>query len=370
MECDIDTKHAEVSRAHSFADEAIRVQTGATTRRPRLRNHSCSVQGMPLHHESDIGLFDIGIVGCGPAGLSAAIWSARYGHTVVLMDNGDPRNWESRGMNGYLGLPGLRPAALRASGRDELQRYGATLIDASVLRVDRDDETEPLDHDVGDGLLIFRLEGGQTARARRALLAIGMRDVWPEIPGLAHVYGANAHVCPDCDGYDSRDKRVVVIGHGRRAVAMALALTTWTSHITIATNGCAPDIGDDTLQRKLDACGIGVLTDSISGVEHSGSEITCLRLANGDAWHIDKLFFTIAQFPADDLGAQLGCERDRGGHIVVNEHFATSVRGVFAAGDITPGPQLAIRSAAAGAVAAMSMHRSLVPEHRKLEAQD
>jgi thioredoxin reductase len=89
-------------------------------------------------------------------------------------------------------------------------------------------------------------------------------------------------------------------------------------------------------------------------------------LDNGTRLEADKLFFTLAQFPADDLGAQLGCERDSGGHIVVSDSFATSVRSVFAAGDITPGPQLAISAAAEGAVAAMAMHKSLLPEHRRL----
>ncbi len=81
---------------------------------------------------------------------------------------------------------------------------------------------------------------------------------------------------------------------------------------------------------------------------------------------MDKVFFSIAQRPADDLGAQLGCAQDRGGHIVVSEHYATSVRSVFAAGDITPGSQLAIRAAGEGAVAAMAMHKSLLPDWRTM----
>lgn len=302
-------------------------------------------------------LYDIGIVGGGPAGLSAAIWSARYGHSVVIIDSGDPRNWETRGVNGYLGLPSVRPAELRGRGRDEVRKYeDARLVDASVLRVDRE----------GDDTFTFRVEGGEAIRARRVLLAIGMRDVWPDIPGLEQVYGANAHVCPDCDGFEARDRKVVVIGHGRRAVAMALALTTWTSDIVIATNGHPPEIDSDELSEKLDACGIRILADKLVRVGRVGSTVTCLVLEDGTQLDADKVFFTLAQYPADDLGVQLGCERDRGGHIVISEHHATSVTSVFAAGDITPGPQLAIRAAAGGAVAAMAMHRSLLPEHRKL----
>ena len=94
----------------------------------------------------------------------------------------------------------------------------------------------------------------------------------------------------------------------------------------------------------------------------------CLKLDGGKQLDTDKVFFTIAQYPADDLGAQLGCERDDEGHIVVDAHGNTSVQHVYAAGDITPGPQLAIAAAAEGAAAALAMHKSLVPDGRKLAA--
>lgn len=311
--------------------------------------------GAPLREQ-----YDIGIIGGGPAGLSAAIWSGRYGRSVVVIDSGDPRNWETRGVNGYLGLPGIRPAELRGRGREEVRGYDVTLIDATVLRI------EPAEIVNDDTLFTIRIRGGESVQAKRLLLAIGMRDIWPDIPGLGNVYGANAHVCPDCDGYNSRDKRVVVIGHGKRAVAMALALTTWTSHITIATNGRPPDMDDEELQRKIDRCGIRILTDPITCLHTEDSDIRSLELEGGAQLDVDKVFFTLAQRPADDLGAQLGCVRDRGGHIVVSKHFETSVVSVFAAGDITPGPQLAIRAASAGTVAAMAMHESLLPDYRTL----
>jgi thioredoxin reductase len=313
-----------------------------------------------------VRLFDIGIVGGGPAGLSAALWGARYGWRVVVVDSGDPRNWETRGVNGYLGLPGVRPAELRGRGRDELRSHGVTLIDAVVTRLEpeRRNDATPASDEVPR--FVLETEQGDVVLARRVLLAIGVRDVWPDIPGLAQVYGANAHVCPDCDGYEARDKRVVVVGPGRRAVAMALALTTWTSQLTIVTNGRDAEMDNDELRQAVENNGIVVRTDAIERLGHSGATITSLHLAGGDSLDVDKLFFTIAQLPADDLGVQLGCERDRGEHIVVSEQFATSIPGVYAAGDITPGPQLAVRAAAAGAVAAMAMHKSLVPAHRKL----
>jgi thioredoxin reductase len=300
--------------------------------------------------------FEVAIVGGGPAGLSAAIWLARYLHSVVVVDSADPRNWETRSINGYLGLEHLKPPALRAAGRDSCRNLGVELIDATVLRAEQESDED----------FMLSLEGGGRVRARRLLLAIGLRDVWPEIPGLANAYGANAHVCPDCDGYDARGKKVVVIGNGRRAVGMALNLTTWTDDIIICTNGRPAELDEAEYCEKLDALNIPVLTDRVIRVCCEDHEIRCLMLEDGKQLDADKVFFTIAQYPADDLGAQLGCDRDEEGHIVVDPQGRTSVTHAYAAGDITPGPQLAISAAAEGAAAALSIHKSLVPEGRKL----
>src|SRR5687767_9944348 len=121
--------------------------------------------------------FDVAIVGGGPAGLSASCFLARFLHSVVLVDSGDPRNWETRGVNCFLGLPGIKPAELRARGRDEARKYGVELIDDCVDEVGK----------VGDEEFALTLHDGSSLRVRRLLLAIGLKDVWPEIPGLARV---------------------------------------------------------------------------------------------------------------------------------------------------------------------------------------
>jgi len=310
--------------------------------------------------ENNDPTFDIGIVGGGPAGLSAAIWSARYLHSVVVVDSGDPRNWETRRINGFLGFDGVRPAELRERGRDLCRKLGVELVDGIALRVDQENEDE----------FVICLEGGGRCVARRLLLAIGIRDVWPDVPGLERVYGANAHVCPDCDGYESRGKKIVVVGNGRRAVGMALNLSTWTDDIIICTNGRPPDLDEPEYCDKLEGLNIPVLTQPITQVCYEGSEIHCLKLADGMQLDTDKLFFTIGQYPADDLGVQLGCERDDEGHVIIDGRGHTSVMNVFAAGDITPGAQLAIRAAAEGATAALAMHKSLVPAERKLTPRE
>jgi thioredoxin reductase len=263
-------------------------------------------------------------------------------------------------------MPHIRPADLRARGRDECRAYGVELIDDIVVAARKLNEEQ------------FRVERllGDAVLAQRLLLAIGIRDIWPEIPGLEHTFGQNAHVCPDCDGYEARDKKVVVIGSGRRAVGMALNLATWTHDIIVCTNGEPPMLDRAEYCEKLDALNIPVLTEPILRVvcEEGGRTIHSLELRDGMQLDTDKIFLAIGQFPADDAGTklslQLGCARDEEGHVIIDEHYHTSVYNVFAAGDIVPGPQLAIAAAADGAIAALSIHKSLVPDKSKLQPLD
>jgi len=299
--------------------------------------------------------YDVAVIGGGPAGLAAALWLARYLHTVVVVDSGDPRNWQTRGINGYLGHQGIRSPELRALGRAECESFGVDFVDGLVDRAL---------NETGE-LFAVHLRDGSEINARRVLLAIGIRDVWPDIPGLDTCYGDTVHVCPDCDGYETRDRKTVVIGKGRKAVGMALALTTWTRAIVICTNGEKPDMDEDLL-NQLKVLNIPVLDSPIKCVRSQASEIRAIDLVGGMELDCERLYFAIGQYPADDLGAQLGCKRDEMGRLVIDDRNHTSVLNVFAAGDIAPGPQLAIGAAASGAIAAMAIHSSLVPETRKL----
>jgi len=299
---------------------------------------------------------DVAIVGGGPAGLTAALWLARYLHDVVVIDSGDPRNWETRGVNGFLGESGIKPSQLRAYGRAECEKFGVEMVDDCVdTATNRNGE-----------LFCLKLKSGRSISARRVLLAIGIKDVWPDIEGLDRCYGETAHVCPDCDGYESRGRKVAVVGKGRKAVGMALALTTWTEKIVICTNGEPAEISAEHCEQ-LGKLNIPVLEARIRRLVASGKEVQGIELDGGMLLDCDRLYFAIGQYPADDLGAQLKCKRDEFGLIVVDDRYHTSVKNVYAAGDIVPGPQLAIAAASDGAIAALAIHHSLVPPERSLK---
>ncbi|HUQ82111.1 MAG TPA: NAD(P)/FAD-dependent oxidoreductase [Gemmatimonadaceae bacterium] len=328
--------------------------------------------------------YDVAIVGGGPAGLTAALWLGRYLHRVVVIDSGDPRNWETRGVNGFPGHPGITPAELRGRTRDQCREYDVELIDGFVARARRDRDAFVVDYDQMPTTKAREDQRGSGAprtpsdnaprpetrslRAARLLLAFGLRDEWPKVPGLRQVYGSAAHVCPDCDGYDTVGKKVVVIASGRKAAGMALNLTTWTTDIVVCTNGREPDLDADQC-AKLDALNIPVISARIDRVVPQGDRIYSLELDGGVHLDCDHIFFALSQRPADDLGAQLDCKRDDDGQIIVSEHQQTSERNVWAAGDVTRGAQLAIVAAAEGAVAALSIHKSLVPNERRLRSR-
>ena len=295
------------------------------------------------------------MIGGGPAGLSCALWLGRYQRSTVLIDAGDPRNWDTAGVNGYLGLPKVKPADLRRRGRTECKRYKVRLIDTTVTKIAHP-EPERFEIELADGPLIA---------AKRVVLAIGMVDRWPDVPGLEHIYGRSAHHCPDCDGFETIGKKTVVIGYGKQAVALALALSNWTGDLVINTNGSPPNISRDLLD-KLDALNIPIVQTRVRMAHSEDRNLRYLELEDGMHLDAEKLFFAVDHLPADDLGVQLGCQRDEDGLILIDETRRTSIANVFAAGDITPGPQMAIRAAADGAVCAVAIHRSLLPEVRRL----
>jgi thioredoxin reductase len=298
---------------------------------------------------------DVAIVGGGPAGLTAALFLARYLHSVVVVDSCEPRNWEARGIHGYLGLHGITPPELRRRGREEGRAHGARFVDAEVRTVQR----------VSDEHFRLSLDNGTTVESRRLLLAFGIKDIWPAVDGLDRCYGESVHHCPDCDGFEARGRRTMIIASGRKAVGMTLALATWTRDLVICTNGATAEFSDD-LRAKLAEVDASIVSERIRRVLADGSQVRGVELENDSVLECERIFFAIGHYPADDLGVQLGCDRDDEGMIEIDEHYHTSVRNVFAAGDIVPGSHLAITAAADGAVAALAIHQSLLPESRRL----
>lgn len=296
--------------------------------------------------------YDAVVIGGGPAGLAAALWLARYRLHVRLLDSGDPRNAPTWAVHGYLGLPEVPPLELRRIAREQAIAAGAELEAATVESV----------HGSCDDFRV-RLSDERELGARRVLFATGLRDIIPEIPGLLDYYGTGIWHCPDCDGPSVEGLRVGVIGWGRQIAAFCMEMLTWTDQLTILTHGHGPALPDES-REALDRFGIPWRTQPIAAIEGESGRLQRARFVDGSTGEFDAMFFHIAYGPGCSIPIELGCEATDEAILLVDKDFETSVPGIFAAGDVTPGSKLAIRAAADGTRAAIGIYRSLMPPER------
>jgi len=303
---------------------------------------------------SNHSTYDCAIIGGGPAGLTCAIFLGRYRLRAVLLDNGKPRNYASRGIHGFLGQHSIPPGELIGRGRAEAEACGVELRNTTVMKVER----------VGDVFHVTTSEG--VIRARRLALAYGVRDILPDIPDVNRFYGGSVFHCPDCDGYECTGKRIGVIGWGKKVVGLSMKLMQWSDEITIFTDGHERGFDKEDTSKLL-ALGIDVVDEKITSLDGDGDKVKSAVLSTGECVSIDAMFFTIGVERTTDLAEQLGCKIvDDTPCLQVTDWKETTVDGVFAMGDLVPGSQLAITSAADGAIAAIAINKSLLPPARRV----
>ena len=299
--------------------------------------------------------YDCIFIGAGPAGLSASLFLARYLRRTLTFHHNSPRNEYAHGIHGFLGHHGIRPEELLARGRDEVTTHGGLIIEACVNTLERISSER------------FRVVAESRAfEARRLLLATGLRDLTPDCPGFREFYGSSVHHCPDCDGYEVKDKRVAVLARGDNSAAFTANLLTWTRHLTLLTDQSEISNQDRAKLAKLD---VPVRTEEVVALEGDTStqQLQRVLFAEGEPLECDALFFNLGTELATNFHETLGCRLDpECGLLWVDDTQQTSVEGVYAAGDITPRSQLAVVAAAEGAMAAIHIHRSLIPKERQM----
>jgi thioredoxin reductase len=196
-------------------------------------------------------------------------------------------------------------------------------------------------------------------RARRVVLATGVRDVVPDVEGFWEFYGSDVFHCPTCDGFDARGRCVAVFGWKPHIAGFAAQLLDWAAEIRIITNGRPLDITAETLER-LDDAGVEVIEDRVVALLGRRGDLQGVRLASGRQTECSMGFFSIEHEPQIALAQQLGCAVDDDGYVSVNHEMHTTVPGVYAAGDLSPGMQLvgvAVgKGTVAGVACAMSLH--------------
>jgi thioredoxin reductase (NADPH) len=299
------------------------------------------------------------VIGGGPAGLSAALYLARYDRSVLLFDAGQGRSTWHQVNHNYLGFPGGVPARrLRELGREQLGEYPhVQCIDHKVETLDRTPD--------GDGF-IARGQAGEW-QGRAVVIATGVIDHYPHFDGWDEYVGRSMFWCITCDGYACKGERVVVIGHTNDAAAEAMQLRRFTDQLTILTNSQECDI-DAEFEARLGQAGIPLLHDKIDYVVGQGGYFQQLHTREGRCIELDQLFAVQGQTPQSDLARQVGVELSPRGYITVDTEQRTNVLGVFAAGDVTRLHSHQISTAVhEGGQAASSANYCLYPPEMKDE---
>ncbi|WP_369371679.1 NAD(P)/FAD-dependent oxidoreductase [Promicromonospora sp. Populi] len=301
---------------------------------------------------------DAVVIGGGAAGLNGALMLARSRRSVVVVDGGSPRNAPADGVHGLLGLDGTPPAELLERGRAEVRRYGGTVRPGEVVAAA---PTEPSAG--GDLRFTVTLADGATLHARRLLVATGLRDVLPDVPGLAEHWGHSVVHCPYCHGWEVRDQPIGVLAIGPASVHQALLFRQLTDDLVYFSRGT--ELDEDT-RARFAARGIRIVDAAVDRVVSAdGGGIAGVRLADGTL--VARRVLAVATrlraraegleglgLPMQDLPNGMGR------HFVTGMAGTTDVPGVWVAGNATDPMAQVGASAAAGALAGAHLNADLV----------
>ena len=293
--------------------------------------------------------FDVVVIGGGAAGLSAALVLSRARRRVLVVDSGTPRNAPAAHMHGFLSRDGLPPGELLAVGREEVKGYGATVLDGAVT------EAVPC----GSSGFRVLLADGQRTSARRLLVATGLRDELPDIPGLRDRWARDVLHCPYCHGHEVRDQRLGVLGGSPEAVRYAQIVRQWSHDLVYFT----PDGSLTTAERsQLVARAIGIVEGTVGYLLIEDDQLRGVEMGDGRTVPRDALFVPPRFLPNNDLLTGLGCEVDEQGWVVTDGTGRTSVPGLWVAGNVANPRAQVITAAGEGSAAAIAINADLVDE--------
>ncbi|RYY83692.1 MAG: NAD(P)/FAD-dependent oxidoreductase [Chitinophagaceae bacterium] len=298
-----------------------------------------------------MAILDCLIIGGGPAGLNAAVVLGRCRRSVLVFDTEQHRNRWSHGMHNYLTRDHIPPSEFLQLCKPELEKYGVQIMKRKIVRAVRNDE----------GLFETHDDTGACHLARKLLVATGLRDNVPKLPGFEELYGKSVHHCPYCDGWEWRDKRIAVYAKSKDGSELCLALkNTWTDDVTYFTDGNRR-IKPSTVEY-LEASGIRIITEPLQGLEGKDGLLQGVRLKNGELIAMDALFFVNGFTQQCNLAEAFGCSVGRKGAVITNRSQQTNITGLYVAGDASRDMHFVVVAAAEGAKAAVNINKELIKE--------
>ena len=291
------------------------------------------------------------IIGAGPAGLTAALYLARFNRNFAIVDSGASRAaWIPSSHNFPVFSDGVSGPDMLQRLREHVGRYGVKVLGGTVTALRK----------AGCGFEAdIELAGGErrTVQARRVILATGSEDIEPDLPDLPDAMRRGLlRYCPICDGFEARGKKVAVIGFGARGLGEAVFVARTYSHdVTLLTLGqrMELDAGD---MEKLREHRIKLVEEPITELDVDGDRITALRTGSGMSHQFETMYSALGLTVRSELAVSLGADHDGTGALIVDEHNRTNVPGLYAAGDTAHGLNQIVVAMGHAAVAATDVH--------------
>jgi thioredoxin reductase len=293
-------------------------------------------------------MLDVAIIGGSSAGLSAALVLGRSLRRVTVFDDGKPCNRFSHASHGFLTQDGTRPADLLQVARDQLQLYPTvSFMNATVTTIQK----------TADGFVVTDADGA-AVEARNVLLATGVKDELPALPGMADLWGRGVFHCPYCDGYEVRQQPLVVYGTQETALHQVTMLRQWSDQLTLCT-GAAWELDADQ-RARLTQLGIQIIEEPLTGIERGAASHLTLHLQGGTTVTCTALFIRPTIAHRTPFAMDFGCQLTEHGLIQVDLLGHTTVARVYAAGDITTPVRSVAVAVAQGAAAGYGINNDLV----------
>jgi len=293
--------------------------------------------------------YEVIVIGGGAAGLSAALVLGRARRRTLVVDAGEPRNAPAAHLQGFLTRDGIPPAEFLALGREEIKGYGVELV--------RDRVTE-----VAPGFAVT-LASGRVVRARRVVVATGLEDELPDVPGVAERFGKDVLHCPYCHGWEVRDRAFGVLATTPLSVHQALMVSQWSDDVTLFLHQVMEEALTDDDLRRLAAAGVKVVPGEVAGLVVTEDRLTGVRLTDGTTHAREVVFTAPRAVPRTGLLERLGAELQEtpfGSYPVVDGNWRTTVPGVYAVGNAAGFGEQVINAASAGYRAAATINGELL----------
>jgi thioredoxin reductase len=296
-------------------------------------------------------MYDVIVIGGGPAGMSGALVLARCRRKVLICDTGKPRNRWAKQMNGFLTMDGVSPQEFLDKAKKDLSKYTIEWRNTEVINSECH----------GDWFSV-ELADGTLAKSKKLLIATGLKDNLPPLPDIEDYYGKSVHHCPYCDAYECKDKAIIAYGKGAEAKGLALSLKTWSSNVTLCTDGFQINNASKELLERNE---VKIETGKIIRLIGKNGIMEGIEFTNGNIIPAESLFFVEKTNQQSQLSKALKCTFTKKGVVKTDRFHKTNIKGLYVAGDADKDMQQVIVAASEGAKAGININKELQEEERK-----